>query len=47
MGIDSFDMGLDLGKGIAARVLPATREEATLHPSTDHLLGVIRKLGRE
>ncbi len=48
-GVDSFDQwGVELGKGIAGRVLPAIRgEEATLHPSTHHLLGVIRKLGRE
>ena len=48
-GIDSFDQwGVELGKGIAGRVLPAIRgAEATLHPATHHLLGVIRKLGRE
>ena len=32
----------------AGRILPAVRGgEATLHPATHHLLGVIKKLGRE
>ena len=48
-GIDSFDQwGVELGKTIAGRILPAMRGgEATLHPATHHLLGVIRKLGGE
>jgi glucose-6-phosphate isomerase len=47
-GIDSFDQwGVELGKAIAGRILPALRgTEATVHPATHHLLGVIRKLGR-
>jgi glucose-6-phosphate isomerase len=48
-GIDSFDQwGVELGKTIAGRILPALRgAEATLHPATHHLLGVIRKLERQ
>ena len=47
-GIDSFDQwGVELGKAIAGRVLPAVRGgAATLHPATHHLLGVVRKLDR-
>jgi glucose-6-phosphate isomerase len=47
-GIDSFDQwGVELGKAIAGRVLPAVRGgEATLHPATHHLLGLVRRLGR-
>ena len=47
-GIDSFDQwGVELGKTIAGRILPAVRgAAATLHPATHHLLGVIRKLDR-
>jgi glucose-6-phosphate isomerase len=46
-GINAFDQfGVELGKTIAAQVLPALRgEEASLHPATRHLLDVIRKLG--
>ncbi len=46
-GIDPFDQwGVELGKTIAGQVLPAVRgAEATLHPATHHLLGVIHKLG--
>jgi glucose-6-phosphate isomerase len=46
-GIDSFDQfGVELGKTLAAQVLPAMRgAEATLHPATRHLLDVIHKLG--
>jgi len=46
-GIDAFDQwGVELGKNIAGQVLPAVRgAEATLHPATHHLLGVIHKLG--
>ncbi|HYC37440.1 MAG TPA: glucose-6-phosphate isomerase [Usitatibacter sp.] len=47
-GINSFDQwGVELGKTIAGRILPAVRGNAAeLHPATHHLLGVIRKLGR-
>lgn len=47
-GIDSFDQwGVELGKTIAGKILPAVRGgEATLHPATHHLLGVVRKLDR-
>jgi glucose-6-phosphate isomerase len=46
-GINAFDQfGVELGKTIAGQVLPAVRgEPAKLHPATQHLLGVIRKLG--
>jgi glucose-6-phosphate isomerase len=46
-GIDSFDQfGVELGKTIAGRILPALRgAPAELHPATRHLLGVIGKLG--
>jgi glucose-6-phosphate isomerase len=45
-GINSFDQfGVELGKTIAAQILPAVRgAEASLHPATRHLLEVIRKL---
>lgn len=44
-GINSFDQfGVELGKTIAGRVLPAVRgESASLHPATQHLLGIVRK----
>ena len=47
-GIDSFDQwGVELGKTIAGRILPAMRGgEVALHPATHHLLGVVRKLAR-
>ena len=47
-GINSFDQwGVELGKTIAGQILPAVRGgEASLHPATHHLLGVIRKLAR-
>jgi glucose-6-phosphate isomerase len=47
-GIDSFDQwGVELGKTIAGRILPALRGgEAALHPATHHLLGLIRKASR-
>ena len=47
-GINSFDQfGVELGKTIAGQVLPGVRgAEASLHPATHHLLGVIQKLGR-
>ena len=46
-GINAFDQfGVELGKTIAAQVLPAVRgAEAPLHPATRHLLDVIRRLG--
>ncbi|HZZ91917.1 MAG TPA: glucose-6-phosphate isomerase [Usitatibacter sp.] len=46
-GINPFDQfGVELGKTIAGRILPALRgSEAELHPATRHLLGVIGKLG--
>jgi glucose-6-phosphate isomerase len=45
-GINAFDQfGVELGKTIAGQVLPAVRGAAAdLHPATQHLLGVIRKL---
>jgi glucose-6-phosphate isomerase len=45
-GINSFDQfGVELGKTIAAQILPAVRgADAALHPATRHLLEVIRKL---
>jgi glucose-6-phosphate isomerase len=47
-GIDSFDQwGVELGKTIAGHILPALRgAEATVHPATHHLLGLLRRLGR-
>ena len=47
-GINSFDQwGVELGKKIAGQILPAFRgEAATLHPATEHLLAVIRKMAR-
>ena len=47
-GVNSFDQwGVELGKTIAGRILPRLRGgEARLHPATDHLLGVIRRLAR-
>ncbi len=46
-GINAFDQfGVELGKTIAAQVLPAVRgANVPLHPATQHLLDVIRKLG--
>jgi glucose-6-phosphate isomerase len=46
-GINPFDQyGVELGKTIAGRILPALRgAQADLHPATRHLLGVIQKLG--
>jgi glucose-6-phosphate isomerase len=46
-GINAFDQfGVELGKTIAAQVLPAVRgANVPLHPATQHLLGVIRKQG--
>ena len=47
-GVNSFDQwGVELGKAIAGRILPAVRGgAASLHPATHHLLGVIQKLAR-
>jgi glucose-6-phosphate isomerase len=47
-GINSFDQwGVELGKKIAGQILPAVRgQPANLHPATEHLLGVIRKMAR-
>jgi glucose-6-phosphate isomerase len=47
-GINSFDQwGVELGKKIAGQILPALQgKPATLHPATEHLLGVIRKMAR-
>jgi len=44
-GVNAFDQfGVELGKAIAGRILPAIAgEPGTLHPATGHLLGVIRK----
>jgi glucose-6-phosphate isomerase len=43
-GVNAFDQfGVELGKAIAGRILPAfTEKPAALHPATSHLLGVIR-----
>jgi glucose-6-phosphate isomerase len=47
-GINSFDQwGVELGKKIAGQILPALRgESAQLHPATEHLLSVVRKMAR-
>jgi glucose-6-phosphate isomerase len=44
-GVNSFDQfGVELGKTIAAQVLPAVRGAAVpLHPATQHLLDLIRR----
>jgi len=44
-GLNAFDQfGVELGKAIAGRILPALAGTPTeLHPATGHLLGVIRK----
>jgi glucose-6-phosphate isomerase len=46
-GINAFDQfGVELGKAIAGQILPAVQGRAApLHPATEHLLGVVRKLG--
>jgi glucose-6-phosphate isomerase len=46
-GINAFDQfGVELGKTIAGQILPAVRGASVpLHPSTQHLLGVIRRQG--
>ena len=48
-GINSFDQwGVELGKTIAGRILPAIRgaDASALHPATRHLLEVLRRQGR-
>ena len=47
-GINPFDQfGVELGKTIAGRILPAVRgSDAALHPATQHLLGLVRRLSR-
>jgi glucose-6-phosphate isomerase len=47
-GVNAFDQfGVELGKAIAGRILPAVRGEAAeLHPATRHLLGVIHKMAQ-
>jgi glucose-6-phosphate isomerase len=44
-GINAFDQfGVELGKTIASRILPAVQgANVPLHPATAHLLGVIRR----
>ena len=46
-GVNPFDQfGVELGKSIADHVLPAVRgAQVELHPATQHLLEVIRRLG--
>ncbi|MFZ3323645.1 MAG: glucose-6-phosphate isomerase [Usitatibacter sp.] len=46
-GVNPFDQfGVELGKSIADRVLPAVRgAEASLDPATRHLLEVVKRLG--
>ncbi len=45
-GTNAFDQfGVELGKTIASEILPAVRgADVPLHPSSRHLLDVIRKL---
>jgi glucose-6-phosphate isomerase len=48
-GINPFDQfGVELGKAIAGRILPAVRGQGDggLHPATRHLVGVLHKLSR-
>jgi glucose-6-phosphate isomerase len=47
-GINAFDQfGVELGKAIAGRILPAlSGAEAALHPATRHLLDVIHEAAR-
>ena len=48
-GVNPFDQfGVELGKALAGRVLPAMKGGIEgLHPATRHLLGVIRALARD
>jgi glucose-6-phosphate isomerase len=45
-GINAFDQfGVELGKSIAGRILPALNGEAPdVHPATSHLIGLVREL---
>jgi len=48
-GINPFDQfGVELGKAIAGRILPAVRGQLDggLHPATRHLVGVLHKLAQ-
>lgn len=47
-GVNAFDQfGVELGKAIAGRILPAVRGEAAdLHPATRHLLDIIHKMAQ-
>jgi glucose-6-phosphate isomerase len=47
-GVNPFDQfGVELGKAIAGRILPALAGEAAdLHPATRHLLDTIGKAAR-
>jgi glucose-6-phosphate isomerase len=47
-GVNAFDQyGVELGKSIAGKILPAVRgADAPVHPATRHLLDVIRKLAQ-
>ncbi len=47
-GINAFDQfGVELGKSIAGRILPAlTGEAADQHPATSHLIDLVRERGR-
>jgi glucose-6-phosphate isomerase len=47
-GVNAFDQfGVELGKAIAGRILPAlSGKDAELHPATAHLVGVIREAAR-
>ncbi|HUL57085.1 MAG TPA: glucose-6-phosphate isomerase [Usitatibacter sp.] len=47
-GVNAFDQyGVELGKSIAGKILPAVRgADAAVHPATRHLLGVIQKLAQ-
>jgi glucose-6-phosphate isomerase len=46
--VNAFDQfGVELGKAIAGRILPAlSGKDAELHPATAHLVGVIREAAR-
>jgi glucose-6-phosphate isomerase len=47
-GINAFDQfGVELGKSIAGRILPALTGEASgQHPATSHLIALVAELGR-
>jgi glucose-6-phosphate isomerase len=46
--VNAFDQfGVELGKAIAGRILPAlSGKDAELHPATAHLVDVIREAAR-